>query len=112
MKNYSSAEWQCGGAPSPPGEDLLLRALNVSRRRPAARIDLDPVDAEPGRAGGSGEVGPGTREMTHLGAVGFRFVPVGNHVRILARTYGVVEETAEPTTKGKGVSEWIFSGSF
>jgi hypothetical protein len=49
--------------------------------------------------------------MTHFGAVGFRFVSDGNQMRILARTSGVVEETAEPTTEGKGVSEWIFSGS-
>jgi hypothetical protein len=92
-------------------EDLLFRALDVRGGRPAAGIDLDPVDAEPGRAGGSGEVGPRTGEVTHFGAVGFRFVPVGNQVRILTRISGVVEETAEPTTKGKGVSEWIFSGS-
>jgi hypothetical protein len=96
--------------PGPAGaaedvEDLFLRALDVGRRRPAAGVDLDPVDAEPTRAGGCGEVSPRAGEMTDFGAVGFRLVPIGNQIRILARTSCVVEETAEPTTKGKGVSE-------
>ena len=47
-------------------------------------------------------IGPGTREVTQLSAVGFRLVPVGNQVRILACGSCVLEETAKTDDHGKG----------
>ena len=58
-------------------EDLLRRALDVRRRRPAAGIDLDPLDADALGAGRAAEVAPGGAEVARARGAAARRRPSG-----------------------------------
>jgi hypothetical protein len=95
--------------PGPTGaaqhvEELLLGGLDVRRRRPHARIDLDSVDADPPRVGRRREVRPGSGEVPELGAVGFRFVPMGDHKLNPRRTREIPARRPETGKRRKGAS--------
>src|SRR5207248_1610099 len=57
-------------------EDLLLGAVHVRGRRPLARADLDPLQADGAAAGRAAEVAPGAAEMAEVRAEALGVVPV------------------------------------
>src|SRR5581483_3474521 len=59
-------------------EDLLVVAVRVERRRAAARMDTNAVDADADRAGGLAEVPPAGVDASHLVVVLLDVVPVGD----------------------------------
>src|SRR4029079_3380649 len=72
-----------------PEEDLLLAGLAVERRRPLARIDLNPGDADRLRPGGGAEIGPETRDVAGFRAAALDLVPVREHAPIMSRAGAV-----------------------
>src|SRR5581483_5087222 len=75
---------QGDAAPAEHVEDLLLRALEVQGRRPAAGLDLDALEADPDRRA-AGEVPPASRDVTPLATHRLDLVPVGEHPPILSQ---------------------------
>ncbi len=65
-------------------EDLLLCALEVERRGPLPRVDLDALDARLLR-GTTGQAPPGAGDVAALPAPGSRLVPVRDHTAIMSR---------------------------
>ena len=65
-------------------EELLLDAVVVRRRRPAARRDLDPADADADAAGGLAEERPGALQVADAELAARRLVEVRDpHARRL-----------------------------
>ena len=57
-------------------EQLLRGALDVRRRRPLPRVDLDQRDPDTFGAGGASEVAPGAADVPRLAARALHVVPV------------------------------------